>query len=226
MSSQICKAPITVWEDLGLAGWELVAASGDPPAVLFMFKRQVLPGRHIAILPTNIPLSLIFYELFKVVNRRLALLVVCFSLVGTAVEGANVLNQFAPLILLGGGHYLSSFSTEQLQALAYLPLDLQSIGYDIQQVIYAGYLLAAGYLVLRSTFLLTSVVYITFARQLRTSTHAAGAPTLACGNSLVYPVEADIIRIDRRCTGSDQASGQAYLVRRRRRTPAQKGSDL
>jgi hypothetical protein len=108
---------------------------------------------HIVILPTNILLTLILYELFKVVNRRLALLVVFFSLVGTAIEGANVLNQFVPLILLGGGHYLSAFTTEQLQALAYLPLDLQAIGYDIQQVVYAGYLIAAGYLIVRSTFL-------------------------------------------------------------------------
>ncbi len=108
---------------------------------------------HIIILSCNIPLAVIFYELFKVVNRRLALLVVFFTLVGTAVEGANLLNQFAPLMLLGGGHYLSVFTTEQLQALAYMPLDSQAISYDIQQVIYAGYLLVAGYLVFRSTFL-------------------------------------------------------------------------
>ena len=108
---------------------------------------------HIIILPINLPLALIFYELFKVVSRRLALLMVFFTLVGTAVEGANLLNQFAPLMLLGGGHYLSVFTTEQLQALAYMPLDPQAISYDIQQVFYAGYLLTAGYLVFRSTFL-------------------------------------------------------------------------
>ena len=108
---------------------------------------------HMITIVCNIPLALIFYELFKAVNRRLALLVVFFTLVGTAVEGANLLNQFAPLMILGGGHYLSAFNTEQLQALAYMPLDLQAISYDIQQVIYAGYLLAAGYLVFKSTFL-------------------------------------------------------------------------
>lgn len=108
---------------------------------------------HIIILMCNIPLAVIFYDLFKVVSRRFSLLVVFFTLVGTAVEGANLLNQFAPLMLLGGGHYLSVFTTEQLQALAYMPLASQTISYDIQQVIYAGYLIAAGYLVFRSTFL-------------------------------------------------------------------------
>jgi hypothetical protein len=58
---------------------------------------------HIIILVCNIPLALIFYELFNVVNRRLSLLVVFFLLVGTAIEGANVLNQFTPLMLLGAG---------------------------------------------------------------------------------------------------------------------------
>jgi len=108
---------------------------------------------HMIILPINIPLTLILYDLFQVVNRRLSLLMVFFLLVGTAIEGANLLNQFAPLTLLGGGRYLSVFTTEQLQVLSYIPLDPQAISYDIQQVFYAGYLLTAGYLVFRSTFL-------------------------------------------------------------------------
>ena len=57
---------------------------------------------HIIILPLNMPLAVIFYGLFKVVNRRLSLLVVFFTLVGTAIEGANLLNQFAPFDPLGG----------------------------------------------------------------------------------------------------------------------------
>lgn len=109
---------------------------------------------HIIVLLTNIPLAVIFYDLFKVVNRRLAVLVVFFTLVGTAVEGANLLTQFTPLLLLGGEHSLSAaFTPEQVQALAYLPLDPQAIGYNLAQVLYDGYLLAAGYLVFRSTFL-------------------------------------------------------------------------
>lgn len=48
---------------------------------------------------------------------------------------------------------MSVFTAEQVQALAYLPLDSQAISYNMQQVIYAGYLLAAGYLMFRSTFL-------------------------------------------------------------------------
>ena len=108
---------------------------------------------HMIVLASNIPLGLILYDLFKVVNRRLALLSLFFTLVGTAVEGANLLNQFTPLLFLGGEHYLSVFTPQQLQALAYMPLDSSAISYDIQQVIYAGGLLVDGYLVFKSTFL-------------------------------------------------------------------------
>jgi hypothetical protein len=107
---------------------------------------------HVAVLPLNVPLALILYDLFKVVNRRVALLVVFFSLVGTAVEGASLVNQFVPLALLGSEPYSSAMPAAQLQALAYLQLDLHSTGYNVGQVIYACYLLAAAYLVLRSTF--------------------------------------------------------------------------
>ena len=108
---------------------------------------------HMAILPLNILLAVIFYELFTVVSRRLALLVVFFTLVATADEAANLLNQFAPLNLLNGSPYTSALSAAQLQALAYLPVDMTATSYEIQQVIFAGYLLAAGFLVFRSTFL-------------------------------------------------------------------------
>ncbi len=51
----------------------------------------------------NIPLILIFYRLFKVVSRDLTLMVVFFSLVGTAIESVSLLAHFAPLVFLGKG---------------------------------------------------------------------------------------------------------------------------
>lgn len=91
-------------------------------------------------------------DLFKVVNRRLALLVVFFPLVATAVESADLLNQFVPLILLSGEHQSSAFTAEQLQALAYMPMVLQEIGYEVSSVFFGFYGLTIGYLVFRSAF--------------------------------------------------------------------------
>jgi hypothetical protein len=83
------------------------------------------------------------------VDRRIALMMVFYSLVGTAVETANLLNQFTPLVLLDRAQALGM---DRVQDLAYAPLGLVSLGYDVQQVVYSFYLLAAGYLVFRSTF--------------------------------------------------------------------------
>ena len=108
---------------------------------------------HLVVTVTNVPLAMIFYELLKVVNRRLALLDVFFILVATAIEAAGLLNQFAPLVLLGDGPYTSAFSAAQLQALASLPGDLSGIGYSIHTVFFGLDIICMAYLVLRSTFL-------------------------------------------------------------------------
>src|SRR5215217_4299701 len=49
---------------------------------------------HVIILVANIPLALIFYRLFKNTNWSATLFVIFFTLVGTAIECANLLNQF------------------------------------------------------------------------------------------------------------------------------------
>ena len=79
---------------------------------------------HVLVTVSNVPLAVIFYELFKVVNLRVALLDAFFILVATAIEAAGILNQFAALALLGGQPYSGALPTGQLQALAYLPGDL------------------------------------------------------------------------------------------------------
>jgi hypothetical protein len=108
---------------------------------------------HVVVTVTNIPMALIFYELFKVVNRRLALLDVFFGLVATAVEAAGILSQFTPVVLLSGRNYASSLPAPQLHALAYLPGDLSTIDYAIYGVFYGLDFVCVAYLVFKSTFL-------------------------------------------------------------------------
>ena len=108
---------------------------------------------HVVVIVTNIPMALIFYELFKVVNRRLALLDVFFGLIATAVEAAGLLSQFTTLILLDGRTYASALPAPQLHALAYLPGDLSNIDYAIYGVFYGFDFICVTCLVLKSTFL-------------------------------------------------------------------------
>jgi Domain of unknown function (DUF4386) len=108
---------------------------------------------HVVVTATNIPMAVIFYDLLKVVNRRLALLDVFFTLAATSVEVAGLPGQFTPLVLLGSGNYTSALPPAQLHALAYLPGDLSTIDYSIYAVFYGFDFICVAYLVLRSTFL-------------------------------------------------------------------------
>src|SRR5947209_8038980 len=47
-----------------------------------------------------VPLILLLFELLRIVDRRIAVLAVFFSLVGTAVQTVALLGQFVPLFLL------------------------------------------------------------------------------------------------------------------------------
>src|SRR5919202_4584302 len=108
---------------------------------------------HVVVPVTNVPLAVIFYELFKVVNRRLALLDAFFILVATALEAAGLLNQFTPLVLLGNQSFASALPPAQLQALAYLPNALSGIDYSLHTVFFGFDICIFAYLVLRSRFL-------------------------------------------------------------------------
>lgn len=108
---------------------------------------------HIIILLTNIALAVIFYEIFKIVNKKIALLVVFFTLVGTAIECVNLLNQFAPLTLLKNGNNFSAFTSEQLQSIVYKLNQLQETGFNLALVFFGFYCISIGCLIFTSTFL-------------------------------------------------------------------------
>jgi hypothetical protein len=108
---------------------------------------------HVVVTVTNVPLALIFYELFKVVNRRVALLAAFFILVATAIEAAGLLNEFAPLVLLGNGSGTSTLPGAQLADSAFLSVQLSQVSYTLYTVFFGLDILCLAYLLLRSRFL-------------------------------------------------------------------------
>jgi len=100
-----------------------------------------------------VAVTALFYNLFKPVNRSLSLLAAFFSLVGCAILAFASLLQLAPLVVLGGGQYLSVFKAEQLRALASLFLELYGQGVNICFVFFGVYCLLIGYLIFKSAFL-------------------------------------------------------------------------
>ena len=99
-----------------------------------------------------IGVTLIFYVLFKPVSSSLSLLAAFFGLSGSIIMAANLLNQLAAVVILGG-RSLTSFGPDQLQTLALVFLKLHAHGYNISIVFFGFYCLLIGYLIVRSSFL-------------------------------------------------------------------------
>jgi len=97
--------------------------------------------------------TLLFYDLFKPVNRSLSLLAAFVSLVVCAVQALTSLLYVAPLLVLQGGGSVSAFTTAQLQGLAYVFLKLNACAFDIDLVFFGLWCVLTGYLMFRSTFL-------------------------------------------------------------------------
>lgn len=108
---------------------------------------------HLIILLCALAVLSIFYQLLKRVNKNLALLMVFFNLLSIAIESVSLLGHYAPLILLKGTSHLGALNPEQLHALAYLPLRVQSVGYDLALVFFGFFCIWIGYLIFKSTFL-------------------------------------------------------------------------
>ncbi|HSR65651.1 MAG TPA: DUF4386 domain-containing protein [Xanthomonadaceae bacterium] len=93
------------------------------------------------------------YVLLRVVHRNLALLVLLFNLVQTAVLVANKLTLLVPVFLLGDAPYLHAFAPAQLQAWSYLAIRVHEHGFGIGLVFFGVVCLLEGHLVRRSGFL-------------------------------------------------------------------------
>lgn len=101
----------------------------------------------------QIAMTALFYDLLKPVSRSLSLLAAFFGLTGCVIKTLSRLFYIAPLLVLGGAHYLSVFNAEQLQALALLFLKVNGQGAGIALVFFGFYALLQSYLIIRSTFL-------------------------------------------------------------------------
>jgi len=97
-------------------------------------------------------LVLVLYKLFKPVNKNLASVMALLGFASVPIMMLNMLNQFAPLILLSGADYLRIFSIDQLQTLVMLFLDLHNHGYFIAGLFSGLFLLPLGLLVLQAEY--------------------------------------------------------------------------
>jgi hypothetical protein len=101
----------------------------------------------------NVAMTALFYDLLKPAGWSVSLVAAFLGLTGCVIKTFSRVFFIAPLFILGGAHYLSVFSTEQLQALALLFLRVNDRGAAIALVFFGFYAVLTGYLIIRSTFL-------------------------------------------------------------------------
>jgi uncharacterized protein DUF4386 len=101
----------------------------------------------------QIAMTVLFYELLKPASKTAAALALAFGLIGCTIKTLARLFFFAPLLVLGGAHYLSVFDPQQLQALAFFSLRMNYTVETIAMVFFGLNTILTGYLVFRSTFL-------------------------------------------------------------------------
>ena len=101
----------------------------------------------------QIAMTVLFYYLLKPAGRIASLLAASLGFTGCIIKTFSRVFFIAPLFVLGGAHYLSVFSMEQLQALALLFLRVNDQGAGMALAFFGFYALLTGYLIIRSTFL-------------------------------------------------------------------------
>jgi hypothetical protein len=101
----------------------------------------------------QIAMTVLLYDLLKPVSKTGSALAAAFGLIGCTIKTLARLFFFAPLLVLGGAHYLSVFDPNQLQALAFFSLRVNYTVETIAMVFFGLSTLVQGYLMFRSTFL-------------------------------------------------------------------------
>lgn len=101
----------------------------------------------------QVAITALFYVLLKPAGRSVSLVAAFLGLTASIIKTFSRVFFIAPLFILGGAHYLSVFSAEQLQALALLFLKVNDRGAGIALVFFGFYAILTGYLIIKSTFL-------------------------------------------------------------------------
>jgi hypothetical protein len=106
----------------------------------------------VVVVLCNLPMGLIFYELLKVVNPRLALLALLFIIVSTTIEAVNLFNYIAPLFTLSMPEYIRAFDAGARQALARGPIKMFGYAFSVSLTFFGVFCALIGFLILRSKF--------------------------------------------------------------------------
>jgi hypothetical protein len=106
----------------------------------------------VIVVICNLPMGLIFFELLKVVNPRLALLALVFIIASTTIEAVNIFNYMEPLFTFSLPEY-RTFDAAERQALARGPIKMFGYAFSVSLMFFGVFCALIGVLIFRSKFL-------------------------------------------------------------------------
>ena len=98
-------------------------------------------------------LPFILFELFKVVHKKMALLMVILAVVSVPISLFNMVAKINVLTLLSDAEYLKLFSAEQIQVQVMLLLKSYNNGIAILRIFWGLWLFPFGYLAYKSGYI-------------------------------------------------------------------------
>ena len=125
---------------------------------------------HIVTLVCSALLLGILFKIFKSTSEYLAMSMLIFNVAAVAVEAVSILHEFETISILKSKMLASAFTPDQINSLAYLPLKMQSIGYDLALLFFGVVCCLISALILKSKLffrwigflmLLAGVCYLT-----------------------------------------------------------------
>lgn len=143
-----------MFAQLGVRGRVIVP--GDPAATAQnilaneALYRLGLASELTTLLSSALVLTLL-YGLLKPAGPQLARLALITNIVTLAGELASMVYHYAPLVYLKSDY--ASVNAEEMEALSYAALRMQSLGYDLSLAFFAVFCVAVGCLIFKSGYL-------------------------------------------------------------------------
>jgi hypothetical protein len=109
---------------------------------------------HIVTLVSSSLLLGILFTIFRSTSQYLALSMAIFNILTIAIEGVSILYEFETLSILKSKMLAGIFSSDQINSLAYLPLKMQTTGYDLALLFFGVVCCLIGILILKSKLFL------------------------------------------------------------------------
>jgi hypothetical protein len=134
-----------------LVSADVTVTANNILAHAFLWRAGVVAG--LIVVVCAVPQLLLEYLLLRPVQRNLALLAALFNVISLVIESLSALGYLAALAIVAGRDSLKGVAAHQLQAWAWLAIDVHDADLNVSFLFFGCVCLLYGVLIFRSRFL-------------------------------------------------------------------------